>query len=141
MSELKRIDPASVPEKFKALGVTPQRGLFICVPDINVPSEFTSSGTCLACACGIDLIETVGFDEAHATIREWENAADSGWIFDILESKTGRHAGYLEGLSGGWEGSRRGRFSSNEATDAGWEDGNAAWDACVEAGIAVDPNA
>lgn len=110
------IDPQKVPEICKRLGIKPRRGEYTSI--------YEETGAC-GCLVGIELAAIVGFLEAH-TCRAPRKR---------LASETGLPEEFVSGLSMGWECGPCEDPRYNRETLDGIRIGNAAWQACVDAGL------
>lgn len=134
-TELKRVNPAEFPEKFRRQFAEARRGTFIGLHD----AEYAKT-RCFACAVGIEAIDSVGLNRAYEGFDAWDDSdhdGDSAW--QVFARLTDLQPDYVQGLSDGWEFGRRHRLQNwmldNEAYIAGREDGTAAYAACEAAGM------
>lgn len=125
----RRIHPAEVPGKFQRLGVHPVRGYFARTAESEYVAESIGvkrdKSFCVACALGIEAVDADRMVFGMA-MQDFEPMA----FVARLETD------YAVGLSDGWEGFR---VHQNETGPyfAGYEDGKAAYQACVDAGMHI----
>jgi hypothetical protein len=117
-----RIDPASVPELFRRVGLRAVRGVF--------GGDFVGEPCgCITTALAFDAI---GPDAGRKFVGKLETQSSPFVINEIFAREAlWIDPDYAVGLMFGWDGHRE------PWSVAGFEDGRAAWEAAVSAGVAM----
>ena len=121
---MKRIDPATFPDKFRKHRTSPTRHAYVLPPDASRDRPY-----CLACALGIEAIDAVGLERAELAGRFHRRHRRSE-----LMLLAGFSEMYGRGLEDAWQGHCQ-RFPYDSDYFQGWSDGDAAWQACADANL------
>lgn len=138
-NETRRIDPSLVPETYRRLEIVPVRGQWLTRKYCEDPNKGGfSPGECLCCLIGIVAAEVMSFGVAREVAMDTEEPTPT------LGEAVGLSAAYSIGLDVGWENSTA--SLAPETLAAAREDpeyhvgvihGKAAYQACVDAGLAI----
>ena len=120
MTDLKRIDPASVPGVFRRNGLIPTRGA-----SGLIAARHGGRGCSVAGAMVIDVLGRRAYD--FLPCRQYEEG---------MAKTVGLDREYFNNVWRGWNGQDASRDS--ERAIEGHADGRAAWLACVEAGLVTE---